>query len=162
MAIALKQMLEVVVDRTSSFLKEEIDIEVKSSESIEDINLLKLRHLTTLVTIGGDIYVAFSFDEKLMDQIFVVYTEDVEIEPDERQEYLEETAGDVINIIIGNAAANFEGTDGAIQLSPPMMIPDVKRIVHRRGTQVVTCNLHTDHGDMSINCIASEALIGNK
>jgi len=131
--INTKFVMDVVVGRTIGYLKEEA-------------------HLTTLITVGGNlnINVIFSFDENLIETIFAAYTKEIEIPPEEHLENLEETAGDVINIILGNATADFTTKGYIIPISPPMVIPAAKSVIRYKNAKFHGCILHTDHGDMSL------------
>ena len=93
--------------------------------SMVGIHRLKLKHVTALLNVGGNInmYVGVSFDEPLIEKVFDAYCEDLEIEEDERDEYIEETAGDVINIVVGNSTADLADSGMVINLSPRWSLP---------------------------------------
>jgi hypothetical protein len=103
MAADVKKLMDIITDQTSQFFKEEINLDIGETRFfISDVNRLKLKHLTSLLSVGGDInmYLVFSFEKQLIDHIFDVYTEELDIEEDERDEYVEETAGDVMALVI--------------------------------------------------------------
>lgn len=165
MTISLEQMMKVITDRTSGFLKEETYINVESNEFVFDNNQPPvLKHLTALVSINSNInvYIAFSFDEPLIEQAFTAFTADIDIEPDEREEYIEETASEIINIVIGNATADFQDKKAVVSFSPPVVISNAKRLVHHKDAKFFTSNLHTNHGEMSIFCIGPSQLFNEQ
>ena len=100
-------LIDVVEQRAREYLLDEIGLEVTRIERhLEDVTRLGLKYLTSLVAVGGNlqVYLAFSFDEPLIRKIFEVYTSDVELDDDE-DHYIGETAGDMINVVVGNALA---------------------------------------------------------
>ena len=157
----LFHLVEVVAKRSMTFLQEEIDLDVSNQEiKLEDVHKLELKYLTSLMSIEGPlkVYLAFSFEQDLLERVFQVYSEDIEIEEDEVDMYLEETAGDVINIILGNATADLSNEGPAIYLSPPVIITEAKNIVRHRGAQFITTDLVTDYGNLSVYCVGPKDL----
>ncbi len=156
MAITMNELINIITKRTVGYLDNEAGIKVTHQEvNLIDKNRLKLRQLTTLITIGGDINtnVVFSFDNILIDEIFNVYTEGINVPPEDRLECIEETAGDMINIVVGNSTSEFNGIEQAIKLSPPMVIQAATSIIPNKKSQFFMINLFTLHGGMSIFCI---------
>lgn len=156
-----RQLMEAITDRTIGFLKEEVDLTVTGrSTKFEDLQRLKLRDLSSLISIGGEIniYIVFSFAEKLITQIFENYTDELDLAPEERIEYMEETAGEMINIIIGNAMVSLQSRGSAIHFSPPIILSEAKRIVRHKHAQFFTNDLDTVHGGMSISIVGPREL----
>lgn len=155
MVIHMNEVIDVISKRTIAFLNDEMDIQVETQDvNLVPVNRLELYYLTTVLTVGGNINVnvIFSYEQKLIEKIFEVYTEDVEVLPEERLEYIEETAGDVINIIVGNSTADFKALD-TITLSPPIMISEAKSIAKSKLSEFFVNHFHTIHGSMSIFCV---------
>lgn len=151
--ISTKFIMDVIVNRTITYLKEEVNVNLKGEGiGVADTKRLDLKQLTALMTIGGNVNmnIIFSFDEDLIETIFTVYTEEIDILPEERLESLEETAGDIINIIIGNATADLTTPGQVISISPPVVLPSAKSIIRYKNTKFHGRVLHTDHGDMSL------------
>ena len=155
MAITTHELIEIISTRAASFLRDEmaLDIEVYQSSRVPS-QRLTLRYLTTVITIGGEINmnVIFSFDETLIEKMFEIYTDELDVEPEERQEYIEETAGDMINIVVGNATADFKELS-AVTLTPPIMISEAKSIAKSKSAEFFVNQLHATYGSMSIFCI---------
>ncbi len=154
--IDLKAMMEVLVSRTSRFLADEMDITTRETAySISDVQRLTLRFLTSLMSVAGgyNMYLAFSFDEALIRSIYDVYTADVDIEPGEEEAYLEETAADIINMIIGNATADLARDNTPIKLSPPVIISQAKSVSGHKHAHFYTADVQTSAGRLAIMCI---------
>ena len=155
MAITTHELIEIISTRAVSFLRDEmaLDIEVDKSNRVPN-QRLTLRYLTTVITIGGEINmnVIFSFDKTLIEKMFEIYTDELDVEPEERQEYIEETAGDMINIVVGNATADFRELS-TVTLTPPIMISEAKSIAKSKSAEFFVNQLHGIYGSMSIFCI---------
>jgi len=165
MASDVKRIMDIIAEQTAGFLKEEVDVEVSNTQfHLEDVNRLQLKYLTSLLSVGGNInmYLVFSFDEKLMNRIFEVYTEDIDIEEDEREEYVEETAGDVINIIVGNATAALQSDGVVIQLSPPVILTEAKKIGRQKDAAFYMADMQTPYGDLSVFCAGPKKLLDDQ
>ncbi|SLM28347.1 conserved hypothetical protein [Desulfamplus magnetovallimortis] len=155
MAISMNELINIISERLEGFFKDELDIIVDDREKgIIPMHRLGLRYLTTVINISGsiNINVIFSYEKRLIEKIFEIYTEDVEILPEERLEYIEETAGDIINIIVGNSTADFESSS-SLTLSPPIMISEAKSIAKSKTSEFFVNHLHTSYGTMTIFCV---------
>ena len=160
-SLDIEHVMNAVTDRAKSYLLDEVEIQVSDiSYLLHDVHTLELKYLTSLMSIGGNynIYMAFSFDESLIRHITEVYTSDIEVEEDEAEIYLEETAGDVINIILGNATADLASGGTIIQLSPPVVITEAKSIARSRGAKFYTANMDSSYGRLSVFIIGPTEL----
>lgn len=160
----VKLLIEVVQERACEYLRDEIGFEVMRVErQVDDVKRLGLKYLTSLLAIGGhlQVYLAFSFDEPLIRKIFEAYTRDVELDDDE-DHYVAETAGDMINVVVGNALAALGDKSPAIKLSPPLFIREGKEITKYKNAQLLTLNLILDPGEMSILCIGPRELFDDQ
>lgn len=153
-------LLDAVQERARKYLLDEIGLEVTRIERhLEEVTRLGLKYLTSLVAVGGNlqVYLAFSFDEPLIRRIFEVYTSELDLDDDEDQ-YVGETAGDMINVVVGNALAALGDEGPAINLSPPLFITEGKLIIKDKNAQFLTLRLILDLGEMSILCIGPREL----
>ncbi|MBF0469634.1 MAG: chemotaxis protein CheX [Desulfamplus sp.] len=161
MSIQIKRLMESISKRTVTFLKEEMNIEVNT----QDIKLVKesrleLNHLTSVITVGTapHIFVIFSYEKELIDKIFEAYTQEIDVLPEEKTEYIEETAGDMLNIVVGNVISEFDTNGKAINLSTPIVITDAQSIAKSRTVKFFINNLGTSYGNMSIFCVGPNEL----
>lgn len=151
-----KRLIEAVVGRTATYLSDEVFIKVL--EVKYDLNNEKqfdLRDLTSIITVEDNLKLtlAFSYDNNLIEKIFEGYSEGIEIEEDEVQYYIEESAGDMINVILGNVLSQFQQIGKAFSISTPIIINGAKNIIKYKNTQFFSAELNTDFGTMSICCI---------
>ncbi|MBF0242748.1 MAG: chemotaxis protein CheX [Desulfamplus sp.] len=161
MNISIKHLMDIISTRTVDFFNEEMGIAVNEQDiRLVENNRLELNYLTSVVTVGSTphIFVIFSYTKNIIDKIFDIYTEELEILDEERLEYVEETAGDIVNIIVGNSIADFENNGIAISLSPPIVISNAQSIAKSRSVKFFVNNLKTSNGDMSIFCVCPNEL----
>lgn len=151
-----QRLIEAVVERTADYLLDEVFINVL--EVKYDLNNEKqfdLRNLTSIITVEDHLKItlAFSYDRSLIEKIFEGYSRGIEIADDEVESYIEESAGDMINIIFGNVLSQFQQTGRAFAISTPVIINGAKNISKYKNTQFFTAELKTNFGIMSICCI---------
>ncbi len=155
---SVEYFVKAVVEYAVAFFRRDLHIEVRDvTYNLENAKKLELRYLTSLLVLEGSfrLYLAFSFEKPLIEHAFKVYAEDIEVSEDEWNAYMEETAGDIINIVVGNATATLRGGPVAT-LSPPVVISEARSIFRHKETQLCTVCLDTDFGKMDICCIASK------
>ncbi|MBF0474946.1 MAG: chemotaxis protein CheX [Deltaproteobacteria bacterium] len=157
----IASFMKVVAERAVNFLSDDLHIEVHGIHyDQEKMQRLKLRYLTSLLTVEGSLrlYLAFSFDKALIEYAFEVYAEDIEVAEEERGRYIEETAADMINIIVGNVTGSLPSQGSAVSLSTPIVISEAKTIFRNRGELFYTARLETAHGQMDIHIVGPKDL----
>jgi CheY-specific phosphatase CheX len=154
--VDINRLLQALSVRTVSFLRDELEIEVTAqAQHLDDVQKLDLKHLTSIMSATDNmkLYLAYSFDEPLIVKAFEAYCKDLDVADDERETYMEETAGDIINIIVGNALADLSAQGRVIGLSPPIVITEAKSIMRHRGAKFASTSLTTPHGGLNIHLI---------
>ncbi len=152
----IKGFLDALSRRTEAFFREELDIVVMARASqADDVQKLDLKHLTAIMSATGSLklYLAYSFEAPLIDAAFAAYAADLDIDADERDDAIQETAGDIINIIVGNALADLAAKGPTIALSPPIIITEAKSVMRHRGARFASAHLRTGQGQLSIHLI---------
>jgi CheY-specific phosphatase CheX len=152
----LHSVITSIYERIKSYYYNDYSIEITDFEyTLKDVSQLKLKYITSFMSINSpvDLYLAFSFDEKLIRYIFSEYTSDIDFDEDEEQLYLEETANDIINIIVGNITDQISTTGEVIQLSPPIVITNADKITKQKDEYFFTVDFVTTKGNMDIFCI---------
>ncbi|MGE4296503.1 MAG: chemotaxis protein CheX [Desulfovibrionaceae bacterium] len=163
--INVTKIMQVLCERTASFLAEESGVTVTAADyDMNGMHRLELNHTTALLNVGGNInmYVGVSFEEALIEKIYEGYSSDLDIADDERAEYIEETAGDIINIVVGNATADFADSGVLINLSPPVVLSEAKSITRKKSMHFYQAALTTDHGRMLVFCVGPHNLFDEK
>lgn len=160
-----QRLIEYVVAQTGEFLKFETGITVDSiTYDFGNVKKLHLKHITSMMAVEGPFQVifAFSFDGQLSVATTKAYT--IELEPDEDviENYLEETAADIINIVLGNVLVHFQIAGRAIELTPPIVLTEAKTIYRKKPAQFLTAELSTILGKMQVFCIGPKELFDEK
>ena len=148
--------LNALTIRTEAFFRDELQIAVTDTTyQIDDVQKLDLKHLTSIMSATGalKLYLAYSFDGALIDAAFTAYTADLDIAEDEREDAIQETVGDIINIIVGNALADLAEGGPTIALSPPIILTEAKSVMRHRGAKFASAELVTGVGQLSIHLI---------
>lgn len=151
-----KRFIEAVVERTATYLSDEVFINVLEIKyDLNNEKQFNLRNLTSIITVEDrlKITLTFSYDKNLIEKIFEGYSQGIEIADDEIQYYIEESAGDMLNIVLGNVLSQFQQSGKAFSISTPIVINGAKSIAKYRNTQFFAAELKTDFGIMSICCI---------
>lgn len=159
--VSCRDIINHVVDVSMNFLAEETKIESKKSVSArKDLQKLQLRYMTSIMSVGGTLkmLLAFSFDKSLIEEVFRRYAQDIEIDESELALYIEETASEIINIVLGNAISKLNIKNHVISLSPPVVILEAKSIMRVKGSEFFTYILTTDFGVLEIFCVCPKEL----
>lgn len=118
------KFMESIVQRTVLFLAEDAAVNARDvNYELSDVQKLQLKEITSIITVEDDakMTLAFSFDRTLIYKIFVQYSQGIEIDQSEIEMYIEETAGDMINIVLGNVLAQFQRNDRSFAVSTPLV-----------------------------------------
>ncbi len=154
------RFLQNLIDRASKFLREEASIQVNQVvQTLDSLDSLEIESVTSILTVEDfhKTIVAFSYQKPLLEAIFKKYAEGLQVSPEEYSSFLEETAGDMINIIIGNALADFQKPGMAFNLSTPIIINEAKSIFRYKKSELITARLTTEWGSMLIICVTPGA-----
>lgn len=158
---ASEAMLKALAQRLTELLYDEFGTDViQTNYHFENVQKLELRYLTSLLGIEGEmqILVLFSFDESLIQSIFKIYSADLDIEADEQAMMLEETSGDLLNIVVGNVLTAFSQKGVSTSFSPPITLTEAKSIVRHKEAMFNVAELTTLQGMVSIFCVAPKSL----
>lgn len=162
----ISNAMPLIVARTESYFREEFSIQMedRSIESSDEVESLDIRGLTAVVGVGGPlgVLVAFSFDQKLIDELYIKMTDGLDISPSEEKMYRDSVAGDVVNNIVGNCTQSLASTGTSITLTPPMIVDHVKNIHRMRGAIFISRILDSDLGQVDIHLIAPGELFNNE
>lgn len=160
----IKHILEVVVEVARGFLHEEIGIEViKTEQKAECSSCFVLKPYTALMSISGSfsMNIAFSFDSKLIEQVYRVYCHELDFDDSERLEHIDETAADMINIVVGNSTEQLANDGTLVKISVPIVINEASSL-SIQDVQFLTTTLFTHVGDMMITAMPNTMDYGAK
>lgn len=119
---------------------------------VEDI---RLDYLTSIIAVEDKMKftLAFSFEKELIEKIFVEYSKGIEIEKEEVSSYIEETAGDMINVVMGNVLKGFSEKGKFIHISVPIIVNEAKSIYKYKNSKFFKNKIKTEWGLLIIYCI---------
>jgi CheY-specific phosphatase CheX len=150
--------MDKLANRLTVFLNDELSIETTNiTVVLNSIQKMELNYLTSLMSVEDTIkvFVVLSYDESLFNEIFARYTAGLSIEDDEKEEALVDSAGDIINIIVGNTLADINETNQKILMSPPLVITAAKQIACPRGSLFYKANFITDFGRLDTYLVSN-------
>lgn len=148
-----KEFIKIVVELSEAFLKSEGGIyNIEVNYSVNQENKMELKDITSMIFMEDKLRMtlAFSFDDAMLKHIFKKYSEGLEIEENEYQSCLEETAGDMVNIVLGRALGIFAKDKILFHLSPPIVINKAQSIARHKNTDYYSVNIITEYGELSI------------
>ncbi len=153
------------LQQASSYLKAEFDLAAASMPSTGgDTEELVLRDMTAIIGIGGniDLYVAFSFEDSLIQKLFEQMADGLEIAPEEEHEMKQATVGEIVNIIMGHCTTDLQQMDPkVISITPPTVINLVKKVPKLQNAVFHIRSLATEHGAMDVYLIGPKELFSN-
>lgn len=152
----VRRLMQAIGKRTIEFLKDELEIAVqRAGQAGDDVVRMQLRALTTILAVDAEfrLLLAFSFDEKLAEQVLHASAEGLEIADEEQAEMREEAVAEMINIVAGNAIASLASAGKTINITPPIVINEAKTITRHKGATFRTIEITTAHGMMNIHFV---------
>lgn len=154
----IKHIVEVITKVAEQYLLDEIGIHTDKHDTyVCQRHELELKPFTVMMEISGcfNLNIVFSFDERLIDKVYQVYCRELNLNDDERLEHIDETASDMINIVIGNST-HLLAEDGTIVIiSVPIIISESNGL-SMIDVKILSATLYTDFGNMMITAMPCE------
>lgn len=122
---------------------------------------LTLRDMTASIGVGGaiDLFIAFSFQEGLIQALYERMTAGMNILPEEVEKLRKDAAGEIVNIVVGHCTADFQRLDlRRIPITPPVVLEHVKTIPLVPNAMFYQRRISTPFGTMDVNLIGPMAL----
>lgn len=155
----MENFIGAITKRTVCFLKGELEIEVISENyEFHEEEYINLMGLTSIISVGdyNKITVVFNYDDLLLNEIFIRYTKNIKIEESQTELYIDETALDLINIIVGNVLSEFGRPDVIFNISTPLIISEADYAYKFKDTKACITTIKTEFGEMHILCITPD------
>lgn len=152
-SINCRFLMQKLVNRLTDFLQHELDISTHGVRFVlNDVQKLKLNYFTTLINVEGSVkvMVLLSYEQALFTEIFTRYTADLSITEEEKAAAMADSAGDIINIIVGNTLADVQHEAKKIMMSPPAVITTAKQLAYQQQTKFYNATLSTDLGYLDV------------
>jgi CheY-specific phosphatase CheX len=148
-----RYLMDKLSQRVIDFFRDELMIETINIDfAINTVKKMELNYLTSIINVESSVkmFVVLSYDEPLLNEVFSRYTSGLVIEEDEKEDAIIDSAGDIINIIVGNILAEVNNTDKKITISPPIVITSAEKIACQRNSLFYRANLVTEYGIVDI------------
>lgn len=155
-----RQIIEIVTDSCINYLDNEFGIEIISKKFyLQDVSKINLDYLSSIITMGGHIssLFAFSFEKQLIDKLYHLFTAELEIAPEEEDIYLEETACEIINIVIGNSTAQLEQPGSLLNMTAPFVIKEAKNLINKKDSKFYHSVIATEVGNLNLYLILQKS-----
>jgi chemotaxis protein CheX len=155
-------ILDALILQAKLFLSEDMDIEVKEVNINEANNdKLELKDYTSMIGTGGklNLMVVISYDENIINHLVELFMDGEEVEEEERQEITDSVSGETINTIIGLALPTFPQRGKGVTITPPITINDASNIKKYKNSKLVTAELVTEFGCLSISALGTQESI---
>jgi CheY-specific phosphatase CheX len=152
----IPRVMDSILSQTRRVLLSEAALEVLDTESLDcDVDNLQLHDLTAIAGLGGPIslLIAFSFERSLIEAITQGFTADIGIPEGEEAFYRRETAGEIVNTILGLCTSDFHEIEQTIALSPPVILEDARCIHRPRNAVFASMRLRTASGIVTTSLV---------
>jgi len=152
-------ILDALILQSKLFLSEDMEINIKKVIIVDDsLDKLTLKDYTSMIGTGGtlNMMVVVSFETNLLEHLVNLFMEDEEVEDDEKEEVYDSVSGETINTIIGLSLPIFPNRGKGVTITPPITISDASTIKKFKNSKIVTANIMTEYGNMSISAMGNE------
>ncbi len=155
-------ILDALILQSKLFLSEDMDINIENVD-IEDQSpdKLILKDYTSMVGTGGKLnsMVIISFENHLLDKLVELFMDGEEVEEEELEEIKDSVSGETINTIIGLALPTFPNRGKGVTITPPITINDASNIKKYKNAKIISANITTEFGALSISAMGPEDMI---
>jgi len=152
-------ILDALILQSKLFLSEDMDIEIQDVEIVDNSpDKLILKDYTSMIGVGGklNMMVVISFENSFLDKLVELFMEGEEVQEDEKEEVYDSVTGETINTIIGLSLPVFPNRGKGVTITPPITITDASNIKKYKDSKIVSANISTQFGKMSISAMGSK------
>lgn len=151
-----------ITDYFATEFEMETDILPANSGEIAE---LSLREMTAIVGIGGtiDLFIAFSFEDSLINALYEQMADGLDISPEEAEEMKKATAAEIVNIAAGHCTTDLQDMDSEIiPITPPTVLDLVKRVPRLKSAIFHLRSIITAAGALDLYLIGPRELFSNE
>ena len=123
-----------------------MEIEKKNKKNIKPYDITSMLYIDD----EPKVLVAISFERQIIDEIFKGYTQEIEVEVDRIEEYIQATAGDIINLAVGRVLDEFGNNERSYLITTPITIDSAKSISCIKELFIYVGTINTKFGLLSI------------
>jgi len=152
-------VLEALIVQTKLFLMEDMDIKIEQTDIIDNSpEKLMLKDYTSMIGTGGKLklMVVITYEQKFLDELVRLFMEGEEVVEEEREELYDSVSGETINTIMGLSLPIFPNRGKGITITPPITISDASNIKKYKNAKIVTADIKTQFGFLSISAMGTE------
>lgn len=157
-SINCRYLMNKLTLKLVNFLNEQLNIKTKETYFIlNNIEKVQLNPITTLIHVENQVkvIVLISYQQVLFNEIFIRYTDGLFIDKNEKKDAIIDSAGDIINIVVGNTLAEINNKPHTIIMSSPLFIKDKKQIACKSDALFYQAKLMTEFGQLDIYLISN-------
>lgn len=100
--------------------------------------------------------VVISLDDSILAKLVNLFMDGEDVDPQEEDEIQKSVTGEVVNTIIGLALPTFPNRGKGVTITPPIIINDAANMKKHKDSKIVTANIVTTFGELSISAIGAE------
>ncbi len=155
-------LLDSLILQTKLFLQEDMSIPIEDVLRDEnDLLSIKLKDHTAMIGTGGklNIMILISYDRTLLDHLVELFMEGEEVDPLEENEIRDSVSEETINTIMGLALPTFPNRGKGVTITPPITINDAANIKKYRDSKIITADVKTPYGGLSISAVGPAEII---
>ncbi len=152
-----------IISRTISFLSQDMNIQlIDNIQNNEYVKGIVFRCQTSVIEIIGqeNVIIIMSFSKELLDVLVDRFTYGEEISNEEKDEVFSSVVQEVINIVVGNALKTIQKKGTNINISTPKSF--TTPLFEYNKEELVSMNLNTKYGLLSIGITDNNLILGNK
>lgn len=148
-------ILNSLVNRTQSFLEEEMSIDVLSiHQEPSSPPKVQLQKNTSMISVSGsiEVLITMGYNDILLERLIDAFLEGEEVSDEEREEIKESVSSEILNIIVGNALFN-PHDETVLHISPPILIYDAKFLFQHKDSYIAITRIETTFGSLILSAI---------
>jgi CheY-specific phosphatase CheX len=161
----LTEVMAVIERRTNFYTATQLKLAVRDvTRQMSFVDKVRLRDLTAMVALGPDIdlYIAYSFDSKLIAKVTEIATRDLGVTVEEQNLYRDDSASEMVNIIVGNSTADLAVCGQALRLSPPVVIQGAKCLHPHADAAYATLTFRFEDGNLDVIFVGPRPLFDDQ
>lgn len=155
-------LIESLILQTKLFLQDDMGLSIKDVQTKElKQDSLTLKEYTSMIGVGGkiNVMIVISYDQEMLQKLVELFMDGESVDPSEEQEIKDSVAGEVVNTIMGLALPTFPNRGKGVTITPPIAIKNSTNLVKQKSSQIISVEIQTNCGTLSINAIGAEDII---
>lgn len=152
-------ILDALILQSKLFLSEDMNIKIKNIDVENSApDKLILKDYTSMIGTGGklNLMVVISFEDSILNKLVELFMDGEEVEAEEFEELKDSVSGETINTIIGLSLPIFPNRGKGVTITAPITINDASNIKKYKNAKIVSANITTEFGVLSISAMGSE------